>query len=196
MNIMKSTMKITMKKLVNRMSAGAILTLLALASAVPTYADKTCSASINLKNCVSTLDSVSSSGTDLTLKGVLKVLNIGSRPGSIVSVVANLQTKDPGGQYETIATVRSCDPGFVLIGSMTVPGGPDLCGGANESDISYIVTFPGVVPSLVSGKQARLELQAVYDGGPNGSAIDPCGSTTTQCNGLRIVNVRFGFVVP
>jgi hypothetical protein len=189
-------MKNTMKKLATGVLAGVICALLALTFATPAYAGKTCSASLNVKDCVSTLTSVSSNGTDLTLTGVLKVLNIGQTPGNIVSVVANLQTKDPSGHYQTIATVTSCGSGVLLIGSLTVQGGPDVCGGANQSNINYTATFPGVVASLVSGKQARLELQVTYDGGPNGSAIDPCGSTTTQCNGLRIVNVRFGFVVP
>ncbi len=189
-----------MKQAVTRRYTGVFCAVLALASAGPTYADKACSASLNLKDCVSSIDlnTVSYTGGTLMVSGVLRAINSGATQGRILSVVANLQTKEANGnQYTTIATVGApCGGTGLLLGvglPLAVPGGPaQVCGRANQKDIPFRAAFSGV--SLTSGKGARLELMVTFDGATNGSAGEFCGATP-NC-GSRIINVRFGFVVP
>ena len=189
---MKNAMK-------NRRIAVAVCALLALVFASPSYADKACSASLNLKDCVSSIDLGSVSFTDGTLmvSGALRAINSGATEGRILSVVANLQTKDKGGQYTTIATVVApCGVGLVLDKALPlgVPGGPaGVCGGTNQANIGFTATFSAV--SLVTGQPARLELQVTFDGATSGTAGELCGATPV-CGTSRAIFVRFGFVVP
>jgi hypothetical protein len=191
-------MKSTMKRLATHLCAPVMCALLTGALTGPAYADKACSASLNLQNCVSSLDlnSVTFVGGTLTASGVLRLINSGAGSGTILSVVANLQVKDQGDQYATIATITApCGTGLLILTKalpLAVPGGANICGGVNEQDIGFTTTFAGV--SLVSRKQARIEFQVTYDGAPNGSAGQLCGATPA-C-GTRVINVRFGFVVP
>lgn len=177
--------------------AGVLCAALTLTICIPAYGGKTCSSSMDLKSCVSTLDlnSVSYSGGTLSAAGVLRILNTGATQGRIVSISVNLQTKEQGGQYATIATaVAPCGTGLILDQSLplSLPGGADVCGGANQAGIAYTAVFANV--SLASGKQGRLEFAVTYDGAPNGSAGAFCGAALV-C-GSRVVSVRLGFVIP